>query len=324
MHVITGGAGFIGSHLAHALVARGERVRVVDDLSTGSRANLADLPDGVELLVGDIRDAELMARATRGAQTVFHQAALPSVPRSIADPRASLDANVMGTLTVLEAARDNGVRRVVQASSSSVYGDTPALPKTAGMRPLPRSPYAVSKLAAETLGQAFATSYGLEVVALRYFNVFGPRQDPHSPYAAVIPRFIRAVRAGTPVTIFGDGRQSRDFTYIDNVVAANISAATSTEASGEVFNIATGHATTVNEMLALIGRLLGREPLVEHHPPRTGDVRDSLADLEPAARLLSYAPMVGFEEGLRRTIAAGDGTSGATEVTGAGAHGGSA
>lgn len=303
MYVITGGAGFIGSHLARALVTRGETVRVVDDLSTGRIENLADILDEVELLEGDIRDPGHMARAVRSAEVVLHQAALPSVPRSIADPRASLDANVMGTLAVLEAARDAGVRRVVQASSSSVYGDTPVLPKATEMRPRPRSPYAAAKLAAEVLGQAFSASYGLEVVGLRYFNVFGPRQDPHSAYAAVIPRFITAVLEGRPVTVFGDGQQSRDFTFIDNVVAANLLAARADGVGGEVFNVATGRAISVNDMLDTICRQLGRNAEVTFEAPRVGDVRDSLADIGPATDLLGYRPQVGFEDGIKRTIA---------------------
>lgn len=303
MFMITGGAGFIGSHLARALLARGEAVRIVDDLSTGRLENLDGIHDQVEFLQGDIRDRDLMDRAVASVDVVLHQAALPSVPRSVADPRASLDANVMGTLTVLEAARDAGVRRVVQASSSSVYGDTPALPKATSMRPRPRSPYAVAKLAAETLGQAFTASYGLEVVAMRYFNVFGPRQDPHSAYAAVIPRFITAVLEDRPVTVFGDGEQSRDFTFIDNVVDANLRAAAADGVGGEVFNVATGHAVSVNGMLATICAQLGHETRVVFEPPRVGDVRDSLADIEPAIELLGYRPQVDFEEGIRRTIA---------------------
>jgi UDP-glucose 4-epimerase len=302
MYLITGGAGFIGSHLARRLLNVGHRVRIVDDLSTGRRENLDEIRDDVELIVGDIRDRELMAAACRGVDVVLHQAALPSVPRSVADPRASLDANLMGTLTVLESARDAGVGRVVQASSSSVYGDTPVLPKSTDMRPRPRSPYAVAKLAAETLGQAFTASYGLEVVALRYFNVFGPRQDPHSAYAAVIPRFIAAVRDDREVTVHGDGEQSRDFTYVDNVVDANLRAARVDGAAGEVFNVATGRAITVNAMLATICAQLDRPARVVHEAPRVGDVRDSLADWAPAAEILGYAPAVGFEDGIRRTI----------------------
>lgn len=302
MYVITGGSGFIGSHLARALLARGERVRIIDDLSTGRLDNLEGIRDDVDLVEGDIRDRDLVERALRSADVVLHQAALPSVPRSIADPRDCLDANVMGTLTVLEAARDAGVARVVQASSSSVYGDTPVLPKATSMRPHPRSPYAVAKLSAETLGQAFTASYGLDVVALRYFNVFGPRQDPHSAYAAVIPRFITAVLGGHPVTVFGDGNQSRDFTYIDNVVDANLRAADQPGVGGEVFNVATGHAVSVNDMLATICRQLDRHVEAVFELPRVGDVRDSLADIEPAERLLGYHAEVDFEEGIRRTI----------------------
>lgn len=304
MYLVTGGAGFIGSHLARALVERGERVRVVDDLSTGKESNLAGLRGGVELVVGDIRDASVMARATRGVEVVLHQAALPSVTRSITDPRSSLDSIVLGTLTTLEAAVAAGVRRVVQASSCAVYGDGPTLPQSVDARPLPRSPYAAAKLAAETLGQALSVSHDLEVVALRYFNVFGPGQDAQSDYAAVIPRFISAVRESRPVTIFGDGEQSRDFTYVADVVAANLLAADASGISGEVFNIATGRATTVNETLASICEHLGAPALPVFAAARPGEIRASLADIEPARQRLGYRPATDFGDGIRRTIAA--------------------
>lgn len=303
-YLITGGAGFIGSHLSEAVLLRGDRVRILDDLSTGSLDNLASFRDDVEVVVGDIRDRDLVARAMDGIDVVLHQAALPSVPRSVADPIGSMDVNVMGTTTVLSAAQQAGVRRVVQASSSSVYGDTPTLPKHIDMRPAPRSPYAVAKLATETLGQAFHASYGLETVALRYFNVFGPRQDPRSAYAAVIPRFIAAVRDGEPVPVHGDGLQSRDFTYVENVVYANLLAATtSAPVGGSVFNVATGSSVTLLEMLDGVCAILGRTATVQHLPARVGDVRHSVAECGPVREALGWAPSVDFHEGLRRTIA---------------------
>lgn len=303
-YLVTGGAGFIGSHLVERLVAEGHRVRVLDDLSTGRRANLTQVLADVELMEGDIRDADAVARAMSGVEVVLHQAALPSVPRSVADPVGSLEINVMGTATVLDAAHRAGVRRFVQASSSSVYGDTEVLPKRVDMRPSPRSPYAVAKLAAETLGQAFHATHGLETVALRYFNVFGPRQDPHSAYAAVIPRFITAVRDGLPVPVHGDGLQSRDFTFVENVVQANLAAATTTEAiGGSVFNVATGTSVTLLQMLDLVCSILGTSATVEHQPSRVGDVTHSWADCEPFRSAVGWAPSVDFTEGLRRTVA---------------------
>lgn len=249
MILVTGGAGFIGSHIARSLAERGERVRVLDNLSSGRSDNLAGIAGEIEVIEGDLRDAEVVARAVDGCEVVYHQAAVPSVPRSVADPRTSLDAGITGTLNVLLAARDRGARRVVFASSSSIYGDTPVMPKQEDMTPKPLSPYAISKLSAEQLCGVFTRLYGLETVALRYFNVFGPNQDPASEYAAVIPKFIAAVAAGERPTIFGDGEQSRDFTYIANVVDANLRAAAVPEASGRVFNIASGRAITVNRML---------------------------------------------------------------------------
>lgn len=304
MILVTGGAGFIGSHIARSLAENGERVRVLDNLSSGRSDNLAGIAGEIEVIEGDLRDAEVVARAVDGCEVVYHQAAVPSVPRSVADPRTSLDAGITGTLNVLLAARDRGARRVVFASSSSIYGDTPVMPKHEDMTPKPLSPYAISKLSAEQLCGVFTRLYGLETVALRYFNVFGPNQDPASEYAAVIPKFIAAVAAGERPTIFGDGEQSRDFTYIANVVDANLRAAAVPEASGRVFNIASGRAITVNRMLALVGELLGKSAEADYTDPRPGDIRDSLADITAARDVLGYDPEVSFEDGMAMTVAA--------------------
>lgn len=304
MILVTGGAGFIGSHIARSLAENGERVRVLDNLSSGRSDNLAGIAGEIEVIEGDLRDAEVVARAVDGCEVVYHQAAVPSVPRSVADPRTSLDAGITGTLNVLLAARDRGARRVVFASSSSIYGDTPVMPKQEDMTPKPLSPYAISKLSAEQLCGVFTRLYGLETVALRYFNVFGPNQDPASEYAAVIPKFIAAVAAGERPTIFGDGEQSRDFTYIANVVDANLRAAAVPEASGRVFNIASGRAITVNRMLALVGELLGKSAEADYTDPRPGDIRDSLADITAARDVLGYDPEVSFEDGMVMTVAA--------------------
>jgi nucleoside-diphosphate-sugar epimerase len=302
-YLVTGGAGFIGSSLVRALLARGDRVRVLDNFFTGKRANLDDVKDDIDLHEGDLRDEAAVAAALAGIEVVLHQAAIPSVPRSLVDPASSHDVNTTGTLTVLRLAKQAGVRRVVYASSSSAYGDTPVLPKVETMRPAPLSPYAVSKLTGEYYCQVFAGAFGLETVALRYFNVFGPRQDPASEYAAVIPRFITAALAGKGVTIYGDGTQSRDFCFIDNVVEANLAAAEAPGASGQVFNVACGAATTLNQLAEMLGALLGRAVAVTHAPGRVGDVKHSLADIGAARRLLGYTAQVGFAEGLERTFA---------------------
>jgi UDP-glucose 4-epimerase len=305
--LVTGGAGFIGSHLVEALVDRGERVRVLDNLSTGRRGSLARVLDDVEFVAADVRDAQAVARACSGVEVVFHQAALPSVPRSLQDPVTTTKVNVSGTLNVLLAAREAGVRRVVVASSSSVYGGNPTLPQSEKLRPLPLSPYAVSKLAAEGYAAAFWHVWGLETVALRYFNVFGPRQDPAGEYARVVPAFLEALRQGRRPVIYGDGEQSRDFTHVDNVVAANLLAAQAPEAAGEVFNVACGESVTVNRLVAALGAALGEllgtalEP--EYRAARSGDPRHTLADLTAARGVLGYEPQVGFEEGLARTAA---------------------
>jgi len=302
--LVTGGAGFIGSNLVEALLERGDDVRVLDNFSTGSRRNLAALGGDVEVVEGDLRSYERVHTAVRGTEVVFHQGALGSVPRSVQDPLSSTAVNVEGTLNVLLAARDEGVRRVVAASSSSVYGDGGEFPRTETAAPNPISPYAVAKLAAERFCVSFARVYGMETVALRYFNVFGPRQDPMSQYAAVVPRFIAAIGAGRPVTIYGDGEQSRDFTYVANVVSANLLAADAPDAAGRVLNIAAGSSETVNELADTIGRLMERPVEKQYEPGRAGDVPASWADLRAAKEAIGYAPDVTFEEGLERTIAA--------------------
>lgn len=305
LYLVTGGAGFIGSSLAEELLAKGERVRILDDFSTGRRSNVEGLRGNVEIIEGSIVDGEVVARAMKGVEVVFHQAAIPSVARSVENPPASMLANVQGTTMVLEAARHEGVRRVVFAASSSAYGDTPTLPKVETMMPAPLSPYAVSKLTCEQLHTVFSSLYGLETLSLRYFNVFGPRQDPTSQYAAVIPNFITAALEGKRPVVFGDGEQTRDFCYIDNTVAANLlGASTKTKLTGQVVNIACGERISLNQLLAYIGEEAGRplDPIYE--PPRPGDVRDSLASIEAARALIGYEPKVRVREGLERTYAA--------------------
>ncbi len=301
-YLVTGGAGFIGSHLVAELVARGERVRVLDNFSTGRRANLEPYQDRIEVLEGDIRSYHLVRQAVAGIDFVLHQAALPSVPRSVRDPLTSNEVNVTGTLNMLQAALEAGVKRLVFASSSSVYGDNPALPKQESMIPQPRSPYAISKLAAEQYCQVFWQLYGLETVALRYFNVFGPRQDPASPYAAVIPKFITALQRGEAPTIHGDGSQSRDFTFIGNVVQANLKACTAAEAAGGVFNIACGERYTLLDLVVRLAHILDRPAEAYHTAPRPGDVLHSQADISQAKTLLDYKPEVDMGIGLERTV----------------------
>jgi UDP-glucose 4-epimerase len=301
--LVTGGAGFIGSHIANRLVATGRDVRVIDNFATGARANLAFLEDDLEIVKGDIRDLDVLRDAMRGCEAVVHLAAVPSVPRSIADPATTHVANATGTLNVLLAARDEGAERVVFASSSSIYGAAAELPKHEGLSPLPISPYAVSKLAAESYCRSFYEVYGLEAVALRYFNVFGPRQDPKSEYAAVIPRFIWAYRNGEPPVIFGDGEQSRDFTYVDNVVDANMAALATPGIGGRVYNIACGQRITLNELAESLRHEIGAEVQPVHGPDRPGDVRHSMADISRARQDLGYEPAVALDEGVRRTVA---------------------
>jgi UDP-glucose 4-epimerase len=300
--LVTGGAGFIGSHLVLRLLEQGERVRVLDDFSTGRRSNLAGLERDCELIEGDIRDRELVQGCMQGVEVVYHLAARASVPRSVEQPLAAHEVNVTGTLNLLLAARESGVRRFVYSSSSAAYGDTPTLPKSEEMAPQPRSPYAVSKLAGEYYCTCFAQVYGLSTISLRYFNVFGPRQDPDSPYAAAIPAFLTRMLSGRPPIIYGDGEQSRDFCYIDNVVEANLRAAGTAGGSGEVFNIACGERITLNAIVALINHRLGTDLSPLYEPPRPGDVRHSLAALERARTVLGYEPKVMFAEGLERTI----------------------
>jgi UDP-N-acetylglucosamine/UDP-N-acetyl-alpha-D-glucosaminouronate 4-epimerase len=300
--LVTGGAGFIGSNLVRALLARGDRVRVLDNFSTGNRDNLAPLLADVEVVEGDLRSYERVHAAVRGTEIVFHQGALPSVPRSVQDPLTTSAVNIEGTLNVLLAARDEAVRRVVNASSSSVYGSSGVLPRTEDQAPDPISPYAVAKLAAERFCTSFSRVYDIEAVSLRYFNVFGPRQDPSSQYAAVLPRFIRLIADGRPVTINGDGEQSRDFTFVDNVVDANLRAAEAAGINGASLNVATGVSETINRATDLIAEMVGRPAERTFVAAQPADVRASLADISEARRLLGYEPAVAFADGLRRTI----------------------
>lgn len=301
--LVTGGAGFIGSHLVDSLLAAGWSCRLLDNFSTGSLRNLSHILDQIELIEGDIRDLETVRRAVDGVEVVFHQAALPSVPRSINDPLTTHAVNATGTLNVLSAARESGVRRVVYASSSSVYGDSRQLPKREDMLTMPKSPYASSKLAGEHYCRAFLTAYGLETVCLRYFNVFGPRQDPDSQYAAVIPRFICALLDGAEVCIYGDGSQTRDFTYVANIVQANILAATAPQAAGRAYNIACGARTSLLSLLDMLSSFTGASPRVAFGVSRKSDVRDSLADISQACSLLGYKPETDIQQGLQETVA---------------------
>lgn len=299
-YLVTGGGGFIGSHVVEHLVARGKDVRVLDNFSTGKRANLCGLP--VEIIEGDIRDAVTVRRAVEGVDAVFHHAALCSVARSVADPIPTHDVNAKGTVVLLEASRDAGVRRVVFASSSAVYGESEALPKREDMQTAPISPYAVTKLEGELYCRMFHEVYGLETVCLRYFNVFGPRQDPNSEYAAVIPRFIQAALNGGVPTIYGDGRQTRDFTYVDDVARANLKAAGNREAAGKVFNVACGGRHSLLELVGALERLLRRDLAPVFRDARAGDVKHSQASIERARRAFGFSPTTGFDEGLRRTV----------------------
>ena len=301
--LVTGGAGFIGSHIARALVAAGARVRVIDDLSTGHLENIKEIGGDADFINASVTDAATLKRALHDVELVFHEAAIPSVPRSVKQPRETHDASVNGTFELLLAARDAGVRRVIYAASSSAYGDQLESPKRESMRPDPLTPYAAAKLVGEYYCQVFTRSYGLETVSLRYFNVFGPRQDPSSQYSGVISRFIFALEAGESPTIYGDGEQSRDFTYVANAVDANLLAAEAPDVSGKVFNVANGKSITINEVLDVLKRLTGRNAITaEYAPARLGDVRDSLADLQAASSVLGYQPKVGLEEGLQRTL----------------------
>jgi nucleoside-diphosphate-sugar epimerase len=301
--LVTGGAGFVGSHIAAGMAAAGARVRVLDDLSTGHRENLEAIGGEVDFIQASLADEATARRALEDVELVFHEAAIPSVPRSINNPRETHNACVEATFSLLMAARERGVRRVVYAASSSVYGNQPTLPKKEEMRPEPLSPYAVAKLVGEYYCQVFTRTYNLETVCLRYFNVFGPRQDPGSPYSGVISRFISALMSDQQPVIYGDGEQSRDFTYVDNVVKANLSAAQTTSGVGLVINVATGERTTLNELLTALKRLTGKTDVeVIYEEPRAGDVLHSLADITRAREMLNYQTRIGLEEGLQLTI----------------------
>jgi UDP-N-acetylglucosamine/UDP-N-acetyl-alpha-D-glucosaminouronate 4-epimerase len=301
--LVTGGAGFVGSHIASALLAEGARVRVLDDLTTGHRENIEEIGGDVDFIEGSVADEGLLGKALDGVELVFHEAAIPSVPRSVKAPQQTHVASVDGTFSLLLAARDKKVRRVVYAASSSAYGDQPTLPKSEQMSPDPLSPYAVAKLVGEYYCRVFTRVYGLETVSLRYFNVFGPRQDPGSQYSGVVSRFISSLLSGERPVIYGDGEQSRDFTYIDNVVAANLKAAEASGASGKVINVANGERITLNQLLAELKDLTGKHDVeAEYLEPRVGDVRHSLADNSMARELLGYESKVGLREGLQRTI----------------------
>ena len=305
LRLVTGGAGFIGSHVVERLLRDGAHVRVLDNFSTGRRENLAfarATAERLEVIEGDLRDLATVERAARGVDVIYHQAAMRSVPRSVDDPLGANENNVTGTLHVLDAARRLGVHRVVYASSSSVYGDNPELPKREDQTPAPISPYAVSKAANEAYARVWTKLYGVETVGLRYFNVFGPRQDPTSEYAAVIPRFILWGLRGTPLEVHGDGTQSRDFTFIENVVEANILAGEATDASGEAFNVGCGERTSLLDVIAMLESIVGKRLERRHSPNRGGDVAHTLADVSKAKRLMGYSPLVGFAEGFRRTV----------------------
>lgn len=300
--LVTGGAGFIGSNIVETLLERGHKVRVLDNFSTGKRENLEPFRNDVEIVEGDIRSYHIVHEAVRGTDFILHQAALPSVPRSIADPITTHEVNTNGTLNVLNAARDLGVKKVIFASSSSIYGNSEELPKKESMVPNPLSPYAVSKLTGEKYMQVFHKLYGLETISLRYFNVFGPRQDPASQYSAVIPKFITAILNGNQPVIFGDGLQSRDFTYVANVVDANLKACLSEQTGGEVLNIACHERITLNQLVTLINRATEKDIEPVYSEPRLGDVKHSFADIQRAKQVIGYRPGVSFSEGLERTV----------------------
>ena len=305
LYLVTGGAGFIGSSIAEALLAKGERVRILDDFSSGRRVNVETLPGKVELFEGSVVDPEIVTRAVAGVEVIFHEAAIPSVIRSVDNPQASMLSGVQGTTVLLDMARHAKVRRVLYAGSSSVYGDTPTLPKIESMTPRPRSPYAASKLAGEHTMRIFAELYGMETLTLRYFNVFGARQNPKGEYAAVVPRFLTAALHEERPVVFGDGEQTRDFCYVDNVVRANLQAAsTSRKLSGEFVNLACGAKTSLNQLIGYIGDIAGHKMEPEYRPTRPGDVRDSLADIAAARALFGYEPSVDVREGLSRTYQA--------------------
>jgi nucleoside-diphosphate-sugar epimerase len=302
-YLVTGGAGFIGSNLARRLLSGGEEVVILDDFSTGKSENIEDIEDRLTLITGDICDIDTVRRAMRGIDYVFHHAAVVSVPRSVDDPARTNDVNVTGTLNCLMAARDAGAARFVFAASSSAYGESPELPKREEMKPHPLSPYGVSKLVGEMYCRVFYEVYGLPTVSLRYFNIFGPYQDPGSQYAAVVPIFIARLLRGESPVVFGDGEQSRDFTYIDNAVQANLLAVKSAKADGKIFNVACGDRYTINELVAHLQHLTGSDKAPTYVEPRPGDIRHSMGDISAAERALGYKPEVSFEEGLKRTVA---------------------
>jgi nucleoside-diphosphate-sugar epimerase len=301
-YLVTGGAGFIGSHIVERLVRDGESVRVLDNFATGHRKNIAPFADKIELIEGDLRKKADCTRACAGVEIIFHEGAVPSVPVSVEDPVTSHDANINGTFNVLMAARDAGVQRVIFAASSSAYGDQPELPKRETARPAPLSPYAVNKLVGEYYLSVFNKCWGLETISLRYFNVFGPRQDPKSQYAAAIPAFVTAIMRGESPTIYGDGEQTRDFTYIDNVVHANLLAAKAPRLAGEVVNIACGERVSVNQIIGEINSLLGKNVPSRHVAERAGDVKHSLADITLAREIIGFEPIVNFADGLQLAI----------------------
>ena len=300
--LITGGAGFIGSNIARQLVDKGYSVRILDNFATGQRSNLDGLENDIDLVEGDIRDFWTVVKATKGIDYILHQAALPSVPRSIDNPLTTTEVNINGTLNLLEAARYNNVQRMVYASSSSVYGDSPVMPKEETMKTMPKSPYAITKLAGEEYCMNFYALYGLETVAIRYFNVFGPRQNPFSQYSAVIPKFITMMKQGKRPTIHGDGLTSRDFTFIDNVVNANILACEKKDAAGNVVNVACNKAYTLNDLVEKLNNIMGLDIEPIHGPEKKGDVKHSLADISKAKELLKYDVLVDFDEGLKKTV----------------------
>jgi len=301
-YLVTGGAGFIGSNIVHSLVKRKLPVRIIDNLSTGKMDNLANLSNKIHLIEGDICDLATVRMAVKGIEYVFHQAALPSVPRSIENPLASNETNIKGTLNILIASRDSQVKRVIYAGSSSVYGDTPVLPKKEDMPPYPLSPYAVTKLVGEYYCKIFSSIYGLETIILRYFNVFGPRQDPKSQYSAVIPKFIQAFLTNKTPTIYGNGEQTRDFTFVENVIYANILASQVKKTHGETINVATGSRININKLLEILKEITGKNISQKYEPARKGDVLHSLADISEAKRILAYTPKISLKEGLINTV----------------------
>ena len=301
-YLVTGGAGFIGSHMVEELVRRGETVRVLDNLATGKAANLARIAGRIDFQEADIRDLEAISPNFRDTQYVIHLAALPSVARSVDDPLTANEVNVTGTLNVLLAARDAGVKRLVFAASAAAYGDNPTMPRVETLTPDPLSPYALAKVAGEYYCRVFTTIYGLETVALRFFNIFGPRQNPDSPYTGVLSKFVPAYERGNTPVIFGDGEQSRDFAYVDNVVDATLRACTAPAAAGKVINVGVGRSYTLNQTITILNGIFGRKVEPRYGPPRQGDARHSLADISLARQVLGYEPLVSFEEGLRRTV----------------------